>query len=192
MEHGAKPGVGAVGTPGTKERRRPKLLKRRGCAGRLHTRQTAGEGAGRRSPGRGSLGAPPPHRPPRPSRRSPCGAGAPALVDAWSPVTRRPPCRGCVPVAGLPHPRVADGPGTPGTRVGAGEDSSRCWLRVKPGPTRWHCRPCKQRHSRKAALPLPREHLPVSARSEHVGGKEGGVWSRLRGEPWGGGGSPVI
>lgn len=69
MEHGAKPGVGAVGTPGTKERRRPKLLKRRGCAGRLHTRQTAGEGAGRRSPGRGSLGAPP-----RTARRDPAGA----------------------------------------------------------------------------------------------------------------------
>lgn len=189
MEHGAKPGVGAVGTPGTKERRRPKLLKRCGGARTpVRPQERALDGA---ALAEGRWGRPP-ARPPRPSRRSPCGAGAPALVDAWSPVTRRPPCRGCVPVAGLPHPRVADGPGTPGTRVGAGEDSSRCWLRVKPGPTRWHCRPCKQRHSRKAALPLHREHLPVSARSEHVGGKEGGVWSRLRGEPWGGGGSPVI
>lgn len=68
MEHGAKPGVGAGGGC-PRLWGRPKLLKRRGGAGRPHARQTAGEGAGRRSPGRGSLGAPSPT-----AHRDPAGA----------------------------------------------------------------------------------------------------------------------
>ena len=109
---------------------RPKVLKHRIGAGRPHAHQTTGKRGGYCGCGRVSLGAPSPaaHRD---SAAFTLRSRRVSFVEssAWSPVTPswRPSC-------GFPHPRVADGPGTPGTRVCATEDGSRCWLRVWTDP----------------------------------------------------------